>query len=74
MLFSESVGVELRKERELNKFTLEEVGNKINKTHKMVQLYETGKVKRMNLEVIKDMCRVYGITVGELVKRAENEA
>lgn len=71
MNFAKRLGEELKILREKNNLTLEEVGLKIGKTHKAVQLYETGMIKRINLEVIKDLCKVYGVTVGELVESAE---
>lgn len=64
----EQLGVELRKARIENDLTLEEVGNKVGKTAKSIQLYETG-TTTISINVLVDLCKVYGITPGTILDK-----
>lgn len=64
MTTEERIGIRLKELREKNNFTLEEVGKKIGKTKKTVQLYEQGQIK-ISVKVLKDITeKVYGIKIG----------
>lgn len=51
-----------------NDMTLKEVAAKIGKTHKSVQLYETGEVS-ISVEVLLDLAKVYGVAAGDILNK-----
>lgn len=58
------IGVRLKELRLSNDYTLEQVGNKIGKTKKSIQLYELGEVT-ISVEVLRQLTEdVYGIKIG----------
>ena len=64
MTTEQMIGLKLLELRTQNNYTLEEVGNKIGKTKKSIQLYETGEVK-ISVSVLKHLVEdVYGIKIG----------
>lgn len=66
------IGVALRKLRLENDLTLEEVGNKIGKTKKSIQLYELGEVT-ISVSVLKQLTEdVYGIKIGTFLNSVFN--
>lgn len=68
----EMIGQELKRLRLQNDLTLEEVGNKIGKTKKTVQLYETGKIT-ISVSVLKQITEnVFGIKIGTFLNSVFN--
>lgn len=66
------IGVALKKLRLENNLTLEEVGNKIGKTKKSIQLYELGEVT-ISVSVLKQLTEdVYGINIGTFLNSVFN--
>lgn len=58
------IGARLKELRLSNDYTLEQVGNKIGKTKKSIQLYELGEVT-ISVEVLRQLTEdVYGIKIG----------
>lgn len=60
------LGDKLRELRLKNNLTLEEVGKKIGKSFKSVQLYETGNTT-ISLDVFFSLCAIYGVKPGEII-------
>lgn len=63
------VGETLRQLRLKNNLTLKEVADRIGKTPKTVQLYETTNTT-ISLDVIIILCHTYGVSVDELLNSA----
>lgn len=63
------VGETLRQLRLKNNLTLKEVADRIEKTPKTVQLYETTNTT-ISLDVIIMLCQIYGVSVDELLNSA----
>ena len=61
------IGLKLKELRLKHKLTLKEVADKIGKTPKTIQLYETG-VINISLEVFIDLCKLYNISPNELLE------
>lgn len=63
------LGSVLRKLRIDNKLTLAQVAEKIGKTTKTVQLYETT-TTNISLDVFIELCKIYHVTPDEVLKIA----
>lgn len=59
-----AIGLRLKELRLKNGYTLEQVGDKIGKTKKSIQLYENGEVT-ISVNVLKQLTEdVFGISIG----------
>ena len=65
--YYEWVGSKLKEFRLRRKLTLEEVGEKIGKTKKQVQFYETGHT-RLYLPTIIKLCEIYNIDYRKFIE------
>ena len=62
------IGEELRRLRLKSNLTLDEVGAKIDRSAKSVQLYETSTVT-ISLEIFVKLCKVYNTTPGAFLDK-----
>lgn len=65
--FYRLMGSQLKNSRLNKKYSLEEVGNRIGKTKKSIQRYETGEV-RIDMKTLESLCSVLDLDCGKLLK------
>ena len=66
------LGQRLQKLRNKKGFSLEYVGEKINKTKKTISRYENGE-HRMEIDTIKQLCDLYGYSYEKLISEVQQE-
>lgn len=66
------LGKRLQQLRNEKGYSLEYVGEKINKTKKTISRYENGE-HRMDVETIKALALLYGINYDKLMREVQNE-
>jgi transcriptional regulator with XRE-family HTH domain len=69
--FYKWVGSQLRTHRENRQLSLEDVATRVGVTKKTIANYETANT-RVPLDVVKQLCAIYGMDFDEFIREANN--
>lgn len=73
MNYRERVGKNINHYRKVNDLTLKEVANRVGITEATMQKYETGQIKRVDIEMIDKIANAIGTTASKLTGWLNNE-
>lgn len=66
--------ISLRKLREKKKMTQESLASAAGMSQQLYRAYESGKVKRPNLDYLERFCQTLGCEIGEILIREPNSS
>lgn len=65
--FNEEVGQRIRKSRNSLDMTMKELGSKVNLSEATIQRYESGKIKGVDINLIKNFARILKVSPAYLM-------